>query len=131
MAARAIIKLRRDLSNTWQSVNTILSLGEPGFETDTKRLKIGDGTSAWNNLDYVAGSGGGAATPAFSAGGSVGAPQIGATSAQAGVIAGAVAGAVAGNQSTDRPIKAYVVGNDITTEQQLQRRLRTMARLGG
>ena len=77
------------------------------------------------------GSGGGAATPAFSAGGSVGAPQIGATSAQAGVIAGAVAGAVAGNQSTDRPIKAYVVGNDITTEQQLQRRLRTMARLGG
>lgn len=61
MAARAIIKLRRDLSNTWQSVNPTLSLGEPGFETDTKRLKIGDGTSTWNDLDYVAGSGGGAA----------------------------------------------------------------------
>lgn len=61
MSARAIIKLRRDASNIWQSINPTLSLGEPGFETDTKRLKIGDGTSSWNDLDYVAGSGGGAA----------------------------------------------------------------------
>ena len=38
---------------------------------------------------------------------------------------------MAANQSTDRPLKAYVVGNDITTEQQLNRRLRTMTRLGG
>ena len=77
------------------------------------------------------GASGGASTPAFSAGGTVGAPQIGASNAQAGVIAGSVAGAINANNSKDRPIKAYVVGNDITTEQQLQRRLRTMARLGG
>jgi len=75
-------------------------------------------------------SGGGASTPAFTAP-SIGAPQIGATSAQSGTIAGIAAGTMAANQSTDRPLKAYVVGNDITTEQQLQRRLRTMARLGG
>lgn len=75
-------------------------------------------------------SGGGASTPAFSAP-AIGAPQIGATSAQSGTIAGIAAGTMAANQSTDRPLKAYVVGNDITTEQQLNRRLRTMARLGG
>jgi hypothetical protein len=56
--ARTVIKLRRDESDNWQSVNPVLSLGEPGFETDTKRLKIGDGSSVWNDLDYVAGSGG-------------------------------------------------------------------------
>lgn len=59
--ARTVIKLRRDESSNWQSVNPVLSLGEPGFETDTKRLKIGDGSSVWNDLDYVVGSGGGAA----------------------------------------------------------------------
>jgi len=71
-----------------------------------------------------------ASSPAFSTP-TIGAPQIGATSAQTGTIAGIAAGTIAANQSTDRPIKAYVVGNDVTTEQQLQRRLRTMARLGG
>lgn len=76
------------------------------------------------------GDSGGASTPAFAAP-AIGAPQIGATSAQTGTIAGIAAGTMAANQSTDRPLKAYVVGNDITTEQQLNRRLRTMARLGG
>jgi len=76
------------------------------------------------------GSGSTPSTPAFAAP-EIGAPIIGATSAQQGTIAGITAGTMAANQSTDRPLKAYVVGNDITTEQQLQRRLRTMARLGG
>jgi hypothetical protein len=70
------------------------------------------------------------ATPAFSAP-TIGAPQIGPTSAQEGTIAGIAAGTMAANQSSSRPLRAYVVGNDITTEMQLQRRLRTMARLGG
>jgi len=35
-----------------------LSAGEPGFESDTNKLKIGDGTSNWNSLPYVTGSGG-------------------------------------------------------------------------
>ena len=46
----------------------------------------------------------------------IGAQIIGATSAQQGTIAGIAAGSMAANQSTDRPLKAYVVGNDITTE---------------
>ena len=47
------IKLRRDTSTNWQSVNPVLDEGEPGFELDNFRLKIGNGTSTWNNLPYL------------------------------------------------------------------------------
>jgi len=73
---------------------------------------------------------GGASTPAFATP-TIGAPQIGPTSNQQGQLAGIVAGAMDRNNSMGRPIRAYVVGNDITTEQQLQRRIRTAAILGG
>ena len=76
------------------------------------------------------GTGGGASTPAFATP-TIGAPQIGPTANQQGQIAGIVAGAMDRNNSQGRPLRAYVVGNDITSEQQLQRRLRTAARLGG
>lgn len=44
---------RRDLAANWVSVNPVLASGEFGFEADTGFLKIGDGTTAWNSLDYV------------------------------------------------------------------------------
>lgn len=47
------ILLRRGLSQTWEEKNPVLAYGEPGYEKDTNRLKIGDGTTAWNNLPYV------------------------------------------------------------------------------
>ena len=72
----------------------------------------------------------GGSTPAFSVP-QIGAPQIGASSNQQGQLAGIIAGALDKNNSEGRPIRAYVVGNDITTEQQLQRRIRAAARLGG
>ena len=31
----------------------MLGLGEPGFETDTNLLKIGNNSSGWNQLSYV------------------------------------------------------------------------------
>lgn len=34
------------------SNNPVLGLGEPGYETDTGKLKIGDGSTAWNSLPY-------------------------------------------------------------------------------
>lgn len=37
----------------WTSVNPLLRLAEPGFESDTNRLKIGDGVRRWNSLPYV------------------------------------------------------------------------------
>lgn len=45
-------RIRRDTSANWTSVNPTLALGEPGLETDTRRVKYGDGSTAWNSLQY-------------------------------------------------------------------------------
>jgi len=50
------IQLRRDTSANWTSVNPVLSQGEPGYETDTGKIKYGDGSSHWSALSYSAGS---------------------------------------------------------------------------
>ncbi|NBR61017.1 MAG: hypothetical protein EBT86_05085 [Actinobacteria bacterium] len=49
------ILLRRDYSLNWADPNTnpILEQGEPGFEINSNRLKIGNGTSRWNDLPYL------------------------------------------------------------------------------
>ena len=46
------IQLRRDTAANWTSANTILAQGEVGFELDTYKFKIGDGTTAWTSLAY-------------------------------------------------------------------------------
>lgn len=46
------IKLRRGLSTVWYDANPLLSAGEQGFETDTKKIKIGDGVTYWRDLNY-------------------------------------------------------------------------------
>jgi len=55
----AIIKFRRGIASDWTEKNEVLKLGEPGFEIDTYKLKIGDGELAWNDLPYVSGGMGG------------------------------------------------------------------------
>ncbi len=52
------IKLRRDTSANFTSKNPILGIGEPAYETDTKKLKIGDGTTAYTQLPYFSSGGG-------------------------------------------------------------------------
>jgi hypothetical protein len=47
------IQLRRDTAANWASVNPVLTQGEPGYETDTRKVKYGDGSSAWNSLEYA------------------------------------------------------------------------------
>lgn len=47
-----IIKFKRGKSTTWKTKNLLLLDGEPGFEVDTLRLKIGDGKTKWNDLPY-------------------------------------------------------------------------------
>lgn len=47
------IQLKRGTAATMASLNLTLAAGEPGFETDTRKVKIGDGTTAWNSLRYV------------------------------------------------------------------------------
>ena len=46
------ILLRRGAAIQWSNANTVLGAGEAGVETDTGRLKIGDGATAWNSLPY-------------------------------------------------------------------------------
>lgn len=46
-------QVRRDTSGNWTSVNPILAQGEMGWEMDTLKMKIGDGTSNWSSLPYV------------------------------------------------------------------------------
>ena len=46
------IQLRRDSAADWASANPVLALGEPGVETDTLKVKVGDGSTAWNSLAY-------------------------------------------------------------------------------
>lgn len=49
------IQLRRDTAANWSTNNPTPSAGEPCFETDTGKLKIGDGVTAYNNLAYQGG----------------------------------------------------------------------------
>lgn len=50
------IQIRRDTSSNWSTTNPTPASGEPCFETDTSKFKIGDGTSTYNNLPYQGGS---------------------------------------------------------------------------
>jgi hypothetical protein len=53
------IQFKRATAADFTSVNPILLAGEPAFEIDTFKLKIGNGTTAWDSLPYVSGAGGG------------------------------------------------------------------------
>ena len=45
--------LKRASTETWESLNPVLKYGEPGYEKDNGKLKIGDGITPWNNLSYL------------------------------------------------------------------------------
>jgi hypothetical protein len=50
------IQLRRDTAANWTSSAAVLAQGEAGFETDTGKVKFGDGTTAWASLPYFSNS---------------------------------------------------------------------------
>jgi hypothetical protein len=50
------VQVRRGTASQWTSANPTLASGEWGFETDTLRTKIGNGSTAWNSLAYQTGS---------------------------------------------------------------------------
>jgi len=56
MAVITTIKLRRGTAAGWTSADPTLAAGEAGYESDTGKLKIGDGATAWTVLAYFAGS---------------------------------------------------------------------------
>jgi len=48
-----IIQIRRDTAANWTSANPTLAQGELGVETDTDKIKIGDGSTAWTSISYL------------------------------------------------------------------------------
>jgi len=46
------IVLRQDLAANWTQNDPVLLSGELGFETDTYRVKLGDGVKRWSLLPY-------------------------------------------------------------------------------
>ena len=52
MATR--MQQRRGTAAQWTAANPILAAGEIGFETDTSKFKMGNGSSTWTALQYFA-----------------------------------------------------------------------------
>lgn len=48
-------RVRRATAAVWTSTNEVMLEAEMGLETDTRKFKFGDGTTAWNSLPYAAG----------------------------------------------------------------------------
>ena len=46
---------RRGTAPQWAVTNPVLESGELGIESDTNKMKLGDGRTAWNSLVYVGG----------------------------------------------------------------------------
>ncbi len=63
MPRGSVIQFRRGDAADWTSADPILLDGEPGLETDTLKVKYGDGTTVWTLLAYAS------ALPAGAAGG--------------------------------------------------------------
>jgi hypothetical protein len=53
MAVVTQIQIRRGTAAQWTSTNPTLAAGEFGYETDTGKAKIGNGSSAWIILSYA------------------------------------------------------------------------------
>lgn len=49
------LQVRSDTAAAWTAANPVLLAGEPGFETDTGKLKLGDGVRNWATLPYTSG----------------------------------------------------------------------------
>lgn len=52
VVVNTIIKFKRGLADAWKRNNPLLQAGEPGYEINTRKLKIGDGVTYWNDLSY-------------------------------------------------------------------------------
>lgn len=46
------IQIRRGAAAAWTSANPVLAQGEMGYEIDTQKIKVGNGSTAWNSLSY-------------------------------------------------------------------------------
>ena len=122
-----------------------IAVGLAGIATAKKAglaQKIGVGISAAAQIAAItstgksktggsSGAAGDPPTPTFNGTVTVPAPVIGASQAsQSGTLGQTIAGAVMEGNSRSRPIQTYVVGDQITTQQQLDRRILAAAKMG-
>lgn len=52
---KTTFQFRRGLSEVLRRKNILLAEGEPAFELDTNKLKVGDGKTLYNDLPYING----------------------------------------------------------------------------
>ena len=52
---KTLFQLKRGLHEAWERNNPVLASGEPGWTLDTHILKIGDGVTAWKDLQSISG----------------------------------------------------------------------------
>ncbi len=50
--ADSLIQIRRDTNTNWATADPTLALGEIAYDQSTKEIKIGDGLTNWNALEY-------------------------------------------------------------------------------
>lgn len=50
------IQYRRGTAAQWTSINPVLAQGEPGYEYDTGKFKVGNGVQTWSLLPYSSGT---------------------------------------------------------------------------
>mgnify|MGYP003352645628 CR=1 FL=1 len=53
MPRKAKILLRRGTSSEWSSANPILDSGELGYDKTMGSIKVGDGSTNWNDLPFL------------------------------------------------------------------------------
>jgi hypothetical protein len=136
--AKAVAASPLTLGQPWVTINYIaMGLGiAASIASAAKAISEINSVQTPSSGTTTAGVGGGggeqAPTPAFNGSVSVPAPQIGASQASSSGNLGTIIGnAIQDNNSTTRPIRAYVVGDQVTTQQQLDRRISVAAKMGG
>jgi hypothetical protein len=50
-----MIQFKRGKSLTWHNQKTPLADGQPGYDKDRRKIKIGDGEKSWKDLPYASG----------------------------------------------------------------------------
>lgn len=103
-AITATVQLRRDTAANWTANNPTLLAGEVGIETDTRRMKFGNGTQAWTALAYAQGTAAQSNTGDFDAAGSAAAAQ---------------AAAIAASQPLDADLTSYANAADAAARRAL------------
>ena len=110
MAVR--IQIRRGAAAEWTAANPVLLAGELGLETDTLKVKAGDGAVAWNSLAYLPSSGGGGGGAVSSVNGQTGAVSLAPADVGAAP-AGTGAAAVAGHVAASNPHSQYALATSL------------------